>query len=987
MGKQISIDILDYIGTEQFSSVLGSFGTLGSVVGTSGDHNLSPMTTPEPEALKSNFTVSGEWRGWKADGTGTFYPATATPTSSSGQLKLPIAPADFSLIGALSACGVYTKITNLEVGATYTVTVTISQVPSGGTFGQDNIRVGRGLNWNSGGGEITQTNGTIIYPAFGNGGFSYGEFYSAGVHTVNLTAEHKSGYFSISGYGNGTGNWVVDSVIISPVGTVFKKQVFGTLDITDSKNFPLAMSYTISDGKDLESRFGDFSKSFDIPATKNNNKLLNHIYDPLIKDDKNISGLKDCRIMVDGITFFQGQIQVKGSKQTSRPQSYKATVYGGNFAWASLLRDKNLCDLPFTSLSSTLTYDYADFIASWTATQTTSDVVYPLVSYGDFFPTGSAVNPSVNLYDPYTPNQDWRLWVYVYNVIQEIFSGIGYTISSNFIETANFKKLISYFPYGSKKDTQLEETYSFRVEFNATGNCSGSGSGWKFLLGGACGSITFLTSAQNATDKQIQFPQIISNPIGAWDGATHKWTCKRSGKYKFDAKVNLLMESASNVTYANVGAYLYLKHTKISTGVQSTIATQPFQDPTLTIAPFLLNVWEPTISTTDYIYMAVGDIVELQTTFDPISSSASYSWYILEGGMPQTYGGTNYFGSKGFFEAKYSVSQLEIGEDFALSDVLPCETTQIDFIKAISHLFNLYFTTDVQRKIIYIEPFNDFFTKDEGLDWTEKLDLGKAIGDNYDIGLTQEINFKYKEDGSDGYLEKINEDPALKKPRSLWYSYYENIGSGYTKGVTEFENPVFSPTQQEHDHDVGNNPNPVLIPVLWKDPSIVGDLGVNLQPSRPEKGFSFAPRIAYYHGNEINPNNANLLTKWNKSTGATTIVYGVQQYPRATFVDWEDPTFPSLSYDDETVTPPNTTISTNVKGLYSTYWKNMIEQLKTSPRIRQANINLKTKDILNLDMKKLIYIDGSWWRINKIVDFSPAKNETTKVELIQWIDI
>ena len=44
-------------------------------------------------------------------------------------------------------------------------------------------------------------------------------------------------------------------------------------------------------------------------------------------------------------------------------------------------------------------------------------------------------------------------------------------------------------------------------------------------------------------------------------------------------------------------------------------------------------------------------------------------------------------------------------------------------------------------------------------------------------------------------------------------------------------------------------------------------------------------------------------------------------------------------------------------------------------------------DILTLDLSRLVYIDGVYWKINKIVDFSPAKNETTKVELIQWVEV
>ena len=771
----------------------------------------------------------------------------------------------------------------------------------------------------------------------------------------------------------------------------YTNDVVGTLDISDSEDFPLAISYTISDGKDLESKYGDFSKSFDIPSTKHNNNLLNYIYNPLIKDDKNISGLKDCRILVGGAPFFVGQIQIKGSKQTSRPESYSATIYGGNFSWVSLLRDKNLCDLTFSS-SLSLTYDYADIMVSWAATQATSDIVYPLVSYGDFFPTGSAVAPSVNLYDPYTPNQDWRFWVYVYNMIQEIFKNIGYTISSNFIETANFKKLISYFPYGNKTNEQLEETYSFRTELNGT--CTSCCSaGWKFLTGGICGAYTLLSQSQNATNKQVQFPDVISDPSGSWNTGTNKWTCKRSGRYEFNAKFNSLM--MTNATFAGqtavIEANLHLKHTPISTGVQTTIVTKNIWDSTSGTQQFpnsanaligglgLMN--EATITSSGYIYMALGDIVELQTTFDPYSSTISFNWFLVELGDT----GSAFVGAS-FFEAKYSASQLEIGEDFALQNGLPCDISQVDFIKGISHLFNLYFTTDVQQKIIYVEPFNDFFTKDNAPDWTGKLDIGTTIEDNYDIGLTQEINFKYKEDSKDGYLESINKDPALKNPKTLWYSYYENIGISFKKGITEFENPVFSPTQQEHDDDLTSFLNPCLIPVMWEEPSIVGDLGSGTNPSRPDKGFEFAPRIAYYHGDNYTPNIGNIITRWTKAIGSS-FTQSLVTYPRATFVDWEDPTFPSLSYDDETVTPANTTVSTNVEGLYSVYWKNMIEQLKEAPRIRKATINLKIKDILSLDMRKLIYLEGSWWRINKIMDFSPAKKETTKAELIQWIEV
>ena len=61
--------------------------------------------------------------------------------------------------------------------------------------------------------------------------------------------------------------------------------------------------------------------------------------------------------------------------------------------------------------------------------------------------------------------------------------------------------------------------------------------------------------------------------------------------------------------------------------------------------------------------------------------------------------------------------------------------------------------------------------------------------------------------------------------------------------------------------------------------------------------------------------------------------------------------------------------------------------IKNNPRIRVSYFNLKIKDITNLDFTKLVYIDGVYWRINKVIDYMPHKNQTTKVELIEWTEL
>ena len=1014
MSKEISLEILDYEGTKLISSALGGFSTLYSIIATSGDSSASPPTTPEPEAIVSQHPTTNQWKGWYCDGTGSFYWVTPAPYVTNFKLHLPTSAQVSGYSAWRSACGVYILLKNLQVGQIYVVNLHISQVGSGA---QKALQIGHAMNLNVAGGAIVQSNGQTIYPAFGISGGA-AQFNTAGAHYHYFHAAHTSGYFSISGYGQLVGEWIVDSLTIAPLSSAgaVKSSVVGSLDLTDSETFPLAISYTVSDGKDLESRFGDFSKTFNIPATKSNNKLLSHIYNPLIKDDNRISGLKDCRIMVDNITFFTGQVQIKGSTQTSRPESYSATIYGGNFSWVSLLRDKGLCDLQLGT--SAHTYDYPTIESSWTKTPSNSNIIYPLVSYGDFYPTGMA--GSVNLWDEEELSQDWRGWFWVFNILKQIFTDIGYEISSGLIGSATFKKLICHFDWLNKGEdiARQKEIYRCEIEYTrgrkigGVPSCTsnpyivrpsavsclefaypGSGTGWVSTSGGF-----------SALTYDVVYDDAIHNPIGAYDTSTGDWTCPKSGWYKITAGINVMTNREYSSTNNNSSWRFYCRYHIRKNGTNIVSAW-------VTSSGGQLHFWGnqnygdglaqglsplSPAQTNGFQYFAINDVVDTRVEGWGSEETALHPdvAFAIPGRGTNGYslGASTLWNPPTIkFEVEFDPEQVSIGDDFLPQEMLPCTTTQIDFIKSISHMFNLYFYTDVQRKIVYIEPFNDFFTHRDAVDWTEKVDLAKETEDNYDIGLTQEVVFKYKEDSKDAYLEYLNEDENGHKFKNPLYSYYETLGADYKKGLTEFENPLFAPTQQTWDNDLETGTAGALIPVIWGavPPSLTTgyDSATTSPIERPDKIWDYEPRIAYYQGYIDNPNNANYITKWNKSTGVSTVVWGVQQTPRATFVDWEDPTFPSLSYGDEMVNPPFSTTNNLVEGLYTTYWRNMIEQLKTNPRIRKVSVNLKIKDILNLDMRKLVYLDGSWWRINKVVDFSPAKDETTQVELIQWFEV
>ena len=399
--------------------------------------------------------------------------------------------------------------------------------------------------------------------------------------------------------------------------------------------------------------------------------------------------------------------------------------------------------------------------------------------------------------------------------------------------------------------------------------------------------------------------------------------------------------------------------------------------------------------------LAIGDIVEVQMAFGGGSPPATCEPDVL----CQCFYDANYSNpGQPRFRAEFINPVPQLGDLIPKNRILPCGVSQVDYIKSIAHLFNLYFTTDVISKIVYIEPFNDFFKPtSEGVNWEQKIDYSQEINDNYDVGLKRELQIGYKEDSNDGYLKVRNIEAGNYGGDRKLFNYYENLGQDYAPGELEMINPIFAATTQVWDNDVldvqGNCAFPLFIPNIWTEDAFSG-LGLNAGQWRPPTTFRYEPRILYYHWEDPDDDAGGsgvtqLQTNWSYVDSGGTQWPCARVYPRAVFTDLEEFQHSvtkrlSLSFDNETYIPPNIFFNgTPVTrlGLYATYYKNMIEQLKAAPRIREVFVDLKMKDILNLDMRQLVYFQESWWRINKIAEYSPANNQPTKVELIQWLDV
>ena len=901
------------------------------------------------------------------------------------------------------------------------------------------------------------------------------------------------------------------NVSIRRINADITDNIVGEIDITDSEDFPLALTYAVSDGRDLDNRFGDYSKTFDVPATKNNNKLFANSYNVKAVDNKDITSLKPCRILVGETEFFSGVLQLNGTSQTSSPDSYSCTIYGGNFAWTSKLKEKKLCDIYD---SETFDYTYADISASFNDTYANSEVVFPLISYGDFWPNaGAGFNSSakVNLYNETDTSQDWRPSFWVYNMLQKIFNNIGYTIDSNFIEGSEFKKLISHYPPTGILTATEGDCFITQKYWNQDSASGGGGYGiWDAFAQGAVPPIVTNSSIQvvqpcdgswvtgvvggtNMGDddgtgvtqwQDIKLDTVINDDNTNYDPTTGYWTCSKSGFYNFSASVNLLVGNYDNSQTTDgvisAGAFagangMFQVGIKIemydASGASVGLGAFDNFDTAQTETPYINQFGKhPSQASGDAPYagtsipVLVGVKKQMQNPYawwvpfgykvnvqvavkfnfnsggasdGNVNAANAKIGYIslsdetrssLNGNNPQHFiNGDSYYanvhdGWIGAPSVAYPVGNVKqiwqqnekpyfkvepvandgftVGTTYNIKDCLPCDINQTDFIKSLSQMFNLQFRTDPQAKKVYIEPYDDFFKgKSFAIDWSDKIDYSKESKDTFPIGLSSEMAWEYKSDGSDGLVKFINESFRESDSKYHFFNHLEVLGDRYKKGTQKIVNPVFSSTWTDWNADAGYNVNPKLMPVINKSVSVYG-YGVQPNPTRPEKTGKYNPRIMKYNGMVKGPNDPNntaqlgMMTAWSyygsAISGQSDTYHGSSFSPRAMFVDWEDISgdlFSNLSFDNEFISPPLSNVNYLSLGLYDLFWKNMIEEMKANPRIRVSYFKLNISDMINIDLTKLVYVDGSYWKINKIVDFSPAKNELTKVELIQWTDI
>ena len=733
------------------------------------------------------------------------------------------------------------------------------------------------------------------------------------------------------------------------------------LDILDKTESLLALTFKASDLTDPSKRAAGYSKTFEIPASNHNQRFLKTLTGVGAERSDEQIGWYKARIKANGLHVFSGWCRIEQSI-TGQGGRYKAHILQDPTHWPQLIKKLKICDLPFPTHNKT----YQTIVESWTKTADQIDYCYPVISYGEWV---QPANQGITL-------EDFHPAVYAISIVNKIFDNIGYTLNSDFMATDEFKKLI--IPYSSGEDYN-----------NATDPLGDSGSLMaKATWPGETGPGTITAVLNSYTYKQWwpkmpyeNDPSQLHVPNSISYGCNNGYTAPFTGRYKihYDAQMKISQGFDKGrwamCTYVN-GSRLYSGGTGASTSQNSIVGSTYDNSSLPTAAPYNATgdtchyCLSASASDGDWKTCTIDFEMDLQTgdvvQFGWIGKNWAYTY--------NTYSTIKNQNMHWFPLASNTAMPDSIA---SISAALPC-IKQLDFIKGITNMFNLYWTSDEQSKTISVEPYDTFYGSGKVIDWSDKLDH-ESWSDKFLIDeLASTIVWKYKVDSND----RVAELYALSTGNELWSLTLTN-GALYRKDDKDMGNKIFSPTMQiaNGDRTWGTtwSGGPV-IPAMWEgNPNNWGWFNSEI---RPEASFKFNIRILNFAG-------LSTTTLW-KFTDSSGTVHDHYSYPYA--YTYKNNALPSISYDDNlswyNIGSGSSGANQFVRGLFDRYYGGLYEKISGGAALRSCMMNLSANDISQLDLRDRIklQIDGvyTYWTINNIKDYKPGRDELTKVELVEW---
>ena len=734
------------------------------------------------------------------------------------------------------------------------------------------------------------------------------------------------------------------------------------IDINQAVPFPF--TYNISDVKDLSSRKGNKSKTITLPGTANNCALMATVYlttsrekivsaaesqfldfDPTIKST--------CQYYDNGLLVFEGIAQLLQCKCINGVWSFEISMISNQIDYIALMKKIKINELNFDEYNHSC--DITQQSETWTGFNRVNNVITSIKSGANWLGLGyyyglidyGYTRVAVNTFrvDQITPS------VFVYGVLKKLFAAVGLTFQSTFFETQRFKKLLVAYYGGTLPTITSGDATAASVTSNEINNAGG------FIMNQSTTSATAL-GFNSVTQQIFQNPTVMVDNVDVSITSDPSTQTLTTSPFKFKAKSLGIF----NIEYNGSHIITLIKTPGGAPSVRAKYLTFFIVKKNNVVISYnqiytrQTNVTTTTTTTEAFTFLSSINLLQNDELSFEIKTLLTLTDNSL---FSNTVNQTVQFkaaSSTVVLNIRKQIQQLSPGNTIRINQFLPDMTGDV-FFKGIITMFNLYLRPKtLNPTIIEIEPLNDFYgDSNSALDWSYLVDRSKEIKVTPTTNLAAKVyNFQF-ENQVDLYNDKY-----LNDKKEQYGSFLFDTQNQYATTNTDLKVPF------------------AQVPlVLLASTTLIMPRTFQIVFSEfasgtknPTKGKPFIVQLGALRTGTWNHRNGS-----NVDTVRTT-------YPYVGHLDSIDtPTF-DLNFGVPQIVYYTALAYTN-SNLYSYHETFIKEIVSRYGKLVTLNVMLNSSIINQLDFKKLILIDGVVYRLQKINDFDPGKEDSTQIELIR----
>lgn len=706
----------------------------------------------------------------------------------------------------------------------------------------------------------------------------------------------------------------------------------GVLDVRDDVNFPL--TFSVGEIRDITKRTGTFSKTIVLPATDNNNQLLNHYYDVNIQAGTfDITQLTRCQVLQNDVIILEDailQLIAVNKYQTTdayeQVANYEVLIKDTKAELFTAITNAELTDIDFSDLNH---YAVSSSIISTYSFTQANGYKYVLPYDND------------NLYNV----RQLKPAIYAKTYFDRIFANAGFTYTWAGLQAARFDKLL--IPYNGDEN-QIDWTdYKVKAR-NAWTTTNTQPTNGNFL-----GFQELITGWTEELDTQ----GIFNPTTGQYTAPTDTDPAASQG-YEFNITItyelNFFNHSASPVQpyvfNSQAGIYVpqartftpYIKALNAS-GQGTTAALTPVTiNSAIASGLTIMGTYANAVITSPTGYISTGDILTMVAGIQSNWQFGFNAWRTSAGVAAQVDVNLDIIDIR--VEITPNSNTQPIGGFVTMNEYVPAKIKQSDFVKSIFTMYNLFADVDPEQpNNIILRHRDEYYDNGAEKDWTKKLAKDREQNLEFLPDVTNKrLILTYKQDTDSA--NKLYFDTTREIYGQLEYIF----NSEYVKDIDTKE-LIFGPTP------VTSTTFGAIVPMI--------------DGQAPKTNL----RILYDGGEQPCGNYALI-------DGGVTGTYNVTTYPAITHFD--NAITPSFDLNFGTCDfyyyQPQTLTNNN---LYNLYWRRTINQINEG-KMLTAMFKLDERDIHGLKLNDKIRIDNSWWNINRVIDYNANTDGLTKVELI-----